>query len=151
PPRYPELSTGAEVVGAVFYNAFGYNTEEVYITEIDPAALEISPKAWIKDANGRRPFVRHDLDEVLKNPARLPNGHIRVSAERLIRGNDDLGKFEYHGTRDDDPNDIYPHEHRRELRGSRVFAAWLDHDDSRALNTRVVPFHEGGRTFLKYY
>ena len=67
----------------------------------------------------------------------MPNGHVRVMA-KLLDKDDDMGRFEYQGTRDDDPNDIYPHEHRRELRGSRVFAAWLNHDDSRALNTMVV-------------
>ncbi len=137
PPGNPEMASGAEVVGSKFYHAFGYNTVEMYLAEIDPAKLEISPKAWIKDANGRRPFVRHDLDLILENAARMPNGHIRVTAERLDKA-DDMGRFEYQGTRSDDPNDIYPHEHRRELRGSRVFAAWLDHDDSRALNTQVM-------------
>jgi hypothetical protein len=150
PPGHPEMATGAEVVGTAFYHAFGYNTVEMYLAEIDPAALQISPKAWIKDANGRHPFVRHDLDQILKNAARMPNGHIRVSVERLDKS-DDMGRFEYHGTRNDDPNDIYPHEHRRELRGSRVFAAWLDHDDSRALNTMVVRHVEGGHAYLQYY
>jgi hypothetical protein len=150
PPRHPEMASGAEVVGAAFYHAFGYHTEEVYLTEIDPAALEISPRATIRDANGRRPFVRNDLKEILKNAARLPNGRIRVTAERFLDG-DDIGRFEYHGTRADDPNDIYPHEHRRELRGSRVFAAWLNHDDSRAVNTMVLRHRAGGKSYLKYY
>jgi hypothetical protein len=149
PPAHPEMSSGAEVVGSKFYHAFGYHTVEMYLAEVDPATLEISPKATIKDANGRRPFVRHDLEQILKNAARLPNGHIRVTAERQL-GNDDMGRFEYQGTRGDDPNDIYPHEHRRELRGSRVFAAWLDHDDSRALNTMVIRRHENGRAHLQY-
>jgi len=150
PPAHPEMSSGAEVVGSKFYHAFGYDTVEMYLAEIDPAALQISPKATIKDSNGRRPFVRHDLDLILQNAARMPNGHIRVTAERQL-GNDDMGRFEYYGTRNDDPNDIYPHEHRRELRGSRVFAAWLDHDDSRALNTMVVRHHDGGHAYLRYY
>jgi hypothetical protein len=150
PPGHPEMATGAEVIGTAFYHAFGYHTVDVYLAEVDPAALEISPEATIKDANGRRPFVRQDLDEILKNAARLPNGRIRVSAERLVRSAD-MGRFEYHGTRSDDPNDIYPHEHRRELRGSRVFAAWLNHDDSRAVNTMVVRHIENGRAHLKYY
>ena len=67
-----------------------------------PRRSRSRPDATIKDANGRRPFVRNDLDEMLKNAARLPNGRIRVSAERLVRGAD-MGRFEYHGTRDDDP------------------------------------------------
>jgi len=150
PPRHPEMASGAEVVGAAFYHAFGYHTEEVYLTEIDPAALEIAPTATIRDANGRRPFVGNDLKEILKNAARLPNGRIRVTAERFLDG-EDMGRFEYHGTRSDDPNDIYPHEHRRELRGSRVFAAWLNHDDSRAVNTMVLRHREGGKAYLKYY
>ena len=150
PPRHPEMASGAEVIGAAFYHAFGYHTSDVYLAEIDPDALVISPKATIRDANGRRPFVRRDLDEVLKNAARLPNGRIRVTAERFLEGRD-VGRFEYHGTRADDPNDIYPHEHRRELRGSRVFAAWLNHDDSRAVNTMVMRHTEDGRGYLKYY
>ena len=150
PPGNPEMATGAEVVGTAFYHAFGYHTVDVYLAEIDPAALQISSEATIRDANGRRKFVRNDLDEVLKNAARLPNGRIRVTAERLIRGAD-MGRFEYHGTRSDDPNDIYPHEHRRELRGSRVLAAWLNHDDSRAVNTMVVRQIDRGRAYLQYY
>lgn len=150
PPRNPELATGAEVVGTAFYHAFGYNTVDVYLAEIDPATLEISPEATIRDANGTRPFLKRDLEEVLKNAARLPNGRIRVSVERFLKGND-RGRFEYHGLRPDDPNDIYPHEHRRELRGSRVFAAWLNHDDSRAVNTMVMEHRDDGRRHLKYY
>jgi hypothetical protein len=150
PPAHPEMQTGAEVVGTAFYHAFGYNTVEMYLAEVDPAALQIAPKAWIKDANGRRPFVRRDLDRFLENAARMPNGHVRVTA-KLLDKDDDMGRFEYQGTRDDDPNDIYPHEHRRELRGSRVFAAWLNHDDSRAINTMVTRHSEGGHTYLKYH
>ena len=66
--------------------------------------------------------------------ARLPNGRYRVLASRFAPGRP-LGNFRYYGTRPDDPNDIVAHEHRRELRAARVFGAWLNHDDSRGINS----------------
>ena len=73
-----------------------------------------------------------------------------MSATRFVEG-EPLGTFEYHGTRQDDPNDIYPHEHRRELRGNRVFWAWLAHDDSRAVNTRNILIAADGRSYVRHY
>ena len=61
---------------------------------------------------------------MLDRSARLPNGNYRVIASRFAEG-DPLGPFRYYWTRPDDPNDIVPQEHRRELRGNRVFASWL--------------------------
>jgi hypothetical protein len=73
-----------------------------------------------------------------------------VLASRQLPGTD-LGPFRYAGTRPDDPNDIHPHEHRRELRGMRVFAAWLNHDDSRALNTRDTLVTRDGRRIVWHH
>jgi hypothetical protein len=57
----------------------------------------------------------------------------------------------YQGTRGDDPNDLVPHEHRRDLRGLRTLCAWLGHDDSKSLNTLDVLTQEGGVPFIKHY
>ena len=62
-----------------------------------------------------------------------------------------LGNFRYYGTRPDDPNDIFPHEHRRELRGARVFAAWLNHDDSRGINSLDMLEQADGKSYVKHY
>ena len=44
-----------------------------------------------------------------------------------------------------------PHEHRRELRGARVFAAWLNHDDSRGINSLDLLETAGDRRYVKHY
>ncbi|HEU5315188.1 MAG TPA: hypothetical protein VFX49_03705, partial [Chloroflexota bacterium] len=77
-------------------------------------------------------------------------GRVYFSATRFEEGKP-LGNFQYQGTRPDDPNDIYPHEHRRELRANRVFAAWLAHDDSRAVNSLNMLVEQDGRKFIRHY
>jgi len=62
-----------------------------------------------------------------------------------------LGPFRFHGTRRDDPNDWIPHEHRRELRALFVFAAWLEHEDSRAINTLDTLVEENGLRYIRHH
>lgn len=149
PKGHPRLATGAEVIGGLIYHALGYFVEDVYVLKVHPRNIRISEKATIRDASGRRRFTAHDLDNVLSVAAKDEDGRVYMSATRY--DGEDLGNFEYHGTRSDDPNDIYPHEHRRELRANRVFAAWLAHDDSRALNTRNVRVAGDGRNYIRHY
>jgi hypothetical protein len=152
PPSNPEMATGAEVIGTAFYHAFGYHTVEVYLAELDPATIEIAENARITDPliGERRRLTRRDVDDVLSRGARLPNGRYRVLASRFAEGAP-LGNFRYYGTRPDDPNDIVPHEDRRELRGARVFGAWLNHDDSRGVNSLDMLHTDGGRRYVKHY
>ncbi len=152
PPSNPELATGAEIIGTAFYHAFGYHVVEVYLAELDPQQLELSSKATVFDPRigRRRGLSRRDIDGVLRRGARLPNGHYRVLVSRFANGKP-LGNFRYSGTRSDDPNDIVPHEHRRELRGARVFGAWLNHDDSRGVNSLDMLESAGERRYVKHY
>jgi hypothetical protein len=149
PKDHPRLATGAEFIGSLIYHALGYFVEDVYVLKVHPRNIRISEKARIRDGSGRRRFTKRDLDNILSVAARDAEGRVYMSATRY--DGKDLGHFEYHGTRSDDPNDIYPHEHRRELRANRVFAAWLAHDDSRALNTRNVRVVDGGRTYIRHH
>jgi hypothetical protein len=150
PPDYPQLATGAELIGTLIYHALGYNVVDVYPIRVDPKLITIAADATIRDASGRRRFTRADLDGVLRLAARDASGRVYFSATRFEEGTD-IGNFQYHGTRPDDPNDIHPHEHRRELRANRVFAAWLQHDDSRAINSLNMLVDEGARKFIRHY
>jgi hypothetical protein len=152
PPSNPEMATGAEVIGTAFYHAFGYHVVDVYIAELDPAKIEIAPTARITDplVGERRRMTRRDVNEVLSRGARLPNGRYRVLVSRFAEGAP-LGNFRYYGTRPDDPNDLVPHEDRRELRAARVFGAWLNHDDSRGVNSLDMLQTDGDRRYVKHY
>lgn len=151
PPGHPEMGSGAEVIGAAIYHAIGYNVVQGYIVEIDPAKIVVGPKATTVDLSGRRRSMRRaDVDRILTRAARLPNGKYRALASRFAEGRP-VGYFKYYGTRPDDPNDTHPHEHRRELRANRVFAAWVNHDDSRGINTLDMLEGGKGRQFIRHY
>ena len=151
PPSNPEMASGGEMIGAAFFHAFGYNVVQGYLVEFDPAKIVIDPKATTVDMRGRRrPLRREDVDRVLKLAARSPNGKYRALASRFADGRP-LGFFRYYGTRPDDPNDIVMHEHRRELRGTRVFSAWLNHDDSRGLNSLDMLEGPDGQASIRHY
>ncbi|MCA1587059.1 MAG: hypothetical protein LC791_20580, partial [Acidobacteria bacterium] len=152
PPSNPELASGAEIIGTAVYHAIGYHVVDVYLAEIDRQTLVIAPDAMIRDPlNGRRRRLRrYDLDGVFARAARQDNGRYRVLVSRFASGTP-LGNFRYYGTRPDDPNDVIPHEHRRELRGARVFGAWLNHDDSRGINSLDMLETTDGIAWVKHY
>jgi hypothetical protein len=151
PPSNPEMASGAEVISTKFFHAFGYNVPENYIASVHPDALRIAPGTQAADEDGRlHPMRQADVSAVLARAARRPDGSYRVLASKALPGKP-VGTFRYYGTRPDDPNDIHPHEHRRELRGLVVFAAWLNHDDSRSINTLDTLVPAGTRTILRHH
>jgi len=151
PPSNPEMATGAEAVSTRFIHAFGYNTPENHIAHLRRENLVIGDGARVRDEYGRRRLMTtSDLDVLLAKAARGSDGRYRMVASRGLDGTD-LGPFKYYGTRLDDPNDIFPHEHRRELRGLRIFCAWLNHDDSRAINTRDFLVEDHGRRLVRHH
>jgi hypothetical protein len=135
PKAHPSLSTGADTVSKNFFHAIGYNVPEAYIVYVRAHNFILHASAMIDLPGGKEvPMDRDYLEFMLDHAARVPDGNIRAVASLMVPG-EILGPFRFQGTRSDDPNDIFPHQHRRELRGYRVFCAWLNHDDSRAINT----------------
>ena len=148
---YPEAATAAVSIATKFFWAFGYNQVESFITTLDPKHVEIDPNATIRRPSGTRTrFTRDDVNVVLEKVARNPDGTYRVIAGRLIPGKI-LGGFHYQGTRPDDPNDVVPHEHRRELRALRVFGSLTNLTDLKAANTIDALVTENGRSIIKHY
>jgi len=150
-PEFPGGSTGAVEINTKLFWALGYNQVETFVTRFDPAHVEIDPGATMKRPSGARtPFTRDDVSRILERAARDADGTYRASAGRVVPGKV-LGSFRYSGTRPDDPNDLVPHEHRRELRALRVFGAWTNLVDLKAGNTLDSLVEENGRSIVKHY
>jgi hypothetical protein len=151
PLQYPQMATSTEVISTKFFYAFGYNVPENYLAFLQPNQLEIDPEVTVVDEEGKKKkMTLQDVADLLKKVPKRSDGTIQVLASLKLPG-EPLGPFKYYGTRSDDPNDIFPHEDRRELRGLRVFAAWLNHNDSRSINSLDMYVTEEGRSYVKHY
>ncbi|HVF27712.1 MAG TPA: hypothetical protein VM943_05685, partial [Pyrinomonadaceae bacterium] len=151
PRDNPELTTGAEVIATKLFHAIGYNVPQNTIFRFRREDVRIDPKAKVTDDQGKkREMTESDLDAILQRVARQPDRRYRAVASLLLAGRP-KGGFAFAGLRPDDPNDIIPHERRRDLRGLRIFSAWLNHDDIRVGNTLDMYVTEGGRKFLRHY
>jgi hypothetical protein len=151
PPYFPEGATSVVEIASKIFWALGYNQVETFLTTFDPKRVEFDPEATLRRPSGARtPFTWDDINQILERVARNKDGTYRVVAGRLISGTI-LGNFRYSGTRPDDPNDIVPHERRRELRALRVFGAWTNLTDWKAANTLDALETSNGRTVVKHY
>lgn len=151
PKTNPEMMTAAEVISARFFHALGFHVADEYIVEFHPRDLVIEDRLTFVNRHGQqRPFTPRNLTELLLKAPRLPDGRYRAVASLALEGQP-LGPFRWFGTRADDPNDTVPHEHRRELRACHVFFAWLNHDDSRAINTLDTLVTREGKSFIRHH
>ena len=151
PPEYPGASTADVEIATKIFWALGYNQVETFITSFDPAKVTIDPKATVRRPSGERTqYTREDMNIVLERAAPSADSTYRASAGRLLEGKV-LGNFRYAGTRSDDPNDLVPHQHRRELRALRVFGAWMNLVDLKAGNTLDALVEQGGRSVVRHY
>ena len=132
-----ERPSAASVIGAAAYHAVGFNFSCEQVVYVKRSTLKLTPGLTVTDNTEKtHPFDQAALDHVLDGATKRGE-LLRFQASAWLQGGI-LGPFRYEGTRDDDPNDTIPHEDRRELRGGRLLAAWLDHFDAREQNSMDV-------------
>ena len=142
PANFTEISTSAEEIATKFFYALGYHVPENNVVRF--RADRLVP-------DDEESLSAEQIDAILDRAPRYEDGSYRALASLFVAGEEILGPFRYFGTRPDDANDIFPHESRRELRGMRLFAAWLNHDDSRSINSLDVVKKYGDSTFVEHY
>ena len=131
---HPERATGATAIATRLYHAAGYWTGCDTVLYVRRSILALTPGLKYSDNTGvSRTFGDKQLEKVLRGAARRGELY-RLVASKWLPGAT-IGPFRYEGTRKDDPNDVIRHEDRRELRGQRLLAAWLNHFDSREQNS----------------
>lgn len=149
-PQFPEMASSSEVISTLIYYASGYFTPQNSIAFLDPDQLVVGSEATITKGGVRESMTQTDLDRLLARARKEENGKIRVLASKFVEGRP-LGPWSFLGTRDDDPNDLIPHEDRRELRGLGVLASWLNDTDRRSGNTHATYVEENGNRFIRHY
>jgi hypothetical protein len=148
---FPEAATGAILVANKIFWALGYWQAENHLVRVRPDEIVIADTASVRPPSGKRRRMKlSDLEAVFRRSHRSADGSYRAVAARALPGRI-LGGFRYHGTRPDDPNDIVPHEHRRELRALKVFGAWTNLVDMKAGNTLDTLITEKGKGVVRHY
>ena len=148
PPENTEMASGADVLATNLVWAAGYHTPENHVFMLDPARIVLADgldtEAVVDGRVVELEVGAEDPDRELtpdlfyriyldKYP-RQAGGTIRTLASRLVPGIV-KGAFSWKDTRPDDPNDVIPHQNRRELRGYYVVASWINQVDTKEGNT----------------
>jgi hypothetical protein len=133
----PDRATGATAISTRIYHAAGYFAACDSVVYFRPSILSLKPGLSVTNNQGvTTPFDQAALERILALASHR-DGLVRMASSAWLPGKP-IGPYKYDGLRDDDPNDVIPHEDRRELRGARLIAAWLNHFDSREQNTLDV-------------
>ena len=117
---------------------------------LQPEQLTIAETATITPPSGnKRRLKQSDIRALLRKAHRNADGTYRVVASKSLEGTP-VGGFRFYGIRSDDPNDVIPHEHRRELRAYGTFSAWVNHVDSKSINTLDTMIQQGDRKVIRH-
>lgn len=140
----PPRSSASEMVVSRLYHAAGYNVPCYQLVSFEEKVLRIAPNAETTTSMGEKgPFTQAHITEALAKAIRYADGRYRGVASRWLPGKP-LGPWCYDGTLEGDRNDVVPHEDRREVRASRLVAAWTNNFDQRVENTFATWIETGG-------
>jgi hypothetical protein len=144
-------ATAADVIVSKLYHAAGYTVPCNRIVHFQKADVSIREGAKAEAASGdEEPLTQKHLDDVFAKAQVLPDGRLRASTSLFLSGKP-IGPFTYQGTYGEDPNDVIPHQDRRELRGMRLLAAWTQHFDAREQNTLAMWIETGeGQGYVRH-
>jgi len=146
-----DLTIRAGVVANLIFHAIGFNTPVDRVVVFDRQDLVVGEGARMKA--GRDELVamtEANLDSILTATGSIFDGQYHALASRYLAGIP-LGPFNDQDVRQDDPNDEIKHENRRELRGLKVFAAWLNHFDTKMQNSLDMYVGEPGEGYVKHH
>jgi hypothetical protein len=155
PEEEPDRATGATSVASRVYYAVGFNSPCDSVVYFRPSLFHLTPGLSVTNNEGTTfAFDAKALAKILAHASHR-GGLVRMVASSWLPGKP-LGPYTYDGQRKDDPNDAIPHDDRRELRGARLVAAWLNHFDSREQNTMDVfvpadPQRANGKGYVRHY
>jgi len=150
PHGFPGLTTGAGAISARILWAAGYNVPDDVVITFRREDLVLADGVMIEEAGVERAATVEDLEALLARVDQVAPGEYLAISSRFLAGKP-LGPFAYEGRRKDDPNDRVKHEYRRELRGLRLLAAWINHFDTKQHNSLDMWVEEDGRRFVKHH
>ncbi len=131
----PERQVAATVIGEATYWATGYYASCEQALWVRPSVFKLAPGLRARRGNfgDLYDFDQKAVNELFAQST-MRDGRLRVSASAWVAGHV-LQQFRWEGTRPDDPNDVVPHQDRRELRAARLLAAWIGNVDCREGNS----------------
>jgi hypothetical protein len=145
------MATGTEVAVTKLMWALGYHVPENHIAYMRREQLVLGNSAkFTPPAASAARCASEDSTPCCSAPTANRTALYRIVASKALPGKP-IGRIRFVDTRPDDPNDVVPHEDRRELRGYGVFAAWLNHVDAKAINSLDTLITENGRSYVRHH
>ncbi len=148
PKGFLHMSSAAGVISNRLLHAAGYHVPEDFVFVFSRSKLAVADGATIRGEDFKeRPLTLDVALDVLALTDSLPDGRYMAVTSKFVPG-PPKGPFFFDGVREDDPNDYFHHEYRRELRGLYVVSSWINHVDMRWMNTMDAYVPPG---YLRHY